>query len=484
MGLAGEEIYDIAVDDSGYVYIGSDGGVFKSTDIGATWFFKNNRLQIGSVNKLFIDYEGNIYLGASGYSNTGCGLYKSTDKGENWIGIADTLNSKPINYFEDVTIIPNEPGGYIYVSNYYGVYRSTDDGQTWQSTNFTHYGAHDIGINTNGYMFFANETVGFSGIYRSTDLGLNWEIRTSLGFRAIVYLRDGSILAGYNEPNNSGIYKTTNNGDTWFNTNTLNYGSHNFVLDTNDDIYATAGYVFLSTNNGISWLDYGLPGQGAFKLAIDPSGYIWSGNHLDGVYRTAGRTVPVELVSFSAEVSGNNILLNWITASEINNQGFEIERSEKPEARSKNTNEEWMMIGFIEGNGTTTETQSYSFSDKEVLSGNYLYRLKQIDYDGKFEYSNIIEVEVITLYEFSLAQNYPNPFNPSTQIKYSIKEAGLVQLKVYDILGKEVANLVNENKEAGYYSVEFDASQLPSGVYIYQLTTQGLTQARKMILAK
>lgn len=118
MGLAGEEIYDIAIDDNGYVYIGSEGGVFKSIDNGATWFFKNNGLQIGSVNKLFIDYEGNIYLGASGYSNTGCGLYKSTDGGENWVGIADTLNSNPINNFDDVAIIPNEPGGIIYVSNY------------------------------------------------------------------------------------------------------------------------------------------------------------------------------------------------------------------------------------------------------------------------------------------------------------------------------------------------------------------------------
>jgi len=480
MGLAGEEIFDIAIDDSGYVYIGSDGGVFKSTDNGATWLFKNNRLQIGSVNKLFIDYEGNIYLGASGYSNTGCGLYKSTDEGENWIGIADTLNSNPINYFEDVTIIPNEPGGYIYVSNYYGVYRSTDDGQTWQSTNFTHYGAHDIGINTNGYMFFANETVGFSGIYRSTDLGLNWEIRTSLGFRAILYLRDGSILAGYNEPNNSGIYKTTNNGDTWFNTNTLNYGSHDFVLDINDDIYAAAGYVFLSTNNGISWLDYGLPGQGAYKLAIDPSGYIWSGNHLDGVYRTAGRTIPVELVSFSSEVNGNNVSLKWITVTEINNLGFEIERRKTKNVRNDN----WENIGFVNGNGTTTELQAYTFVDENISDGIYQYRLKQVDYDGSFEYSNIIEAEIGTPYYFFLSQNNPNPFNPSTQINYSIKKAGLVQLRVYDILGKEIATLVNTNKEAGNYSIEFNANQLPSGIYIYRMQSGDFVSSKKMILIK
>ena len=174
MGLAGEEIYDIAVDDSGNVYVASWTGIFKSTDDGASWEFKNNGLQIGDVYKLFIDYAGNIYLCGSA-NFPGYGLYKSTDGGENWVGIADTLNGGPINYFEDVTIIPNEPGGFIYVSNYYGVYRSTDNGITWESTNYTDPCARNIGINTNGYMFFGNGCASWFGIYRSTDLGLIYQ---------------------------------------------------------------------------------------------------------------------------------------------------------------------------------------------------------------------------------------------------------------------------------------------------------------------
>ncbi|MDY0081553.1 MAG: T9SS type A sorting domain-containing protein [Ignavibacteriaceae bacterium] len=489
MGLAGKEIYDIAVDDSGNVFVASWTGIFKSTDNGVSWEFKNNGLQIGLINKIFIDYVGNIYLAATGLSNTGCGLYKSTNGGEYWEKIADTLNSKPVNDFYDITIIPNELGGIIYASNYYGVYRSTDNGATWQSTNFTDPGARNIGINSEGYMFFGNDFASWFGIYRSTDLGLNWDRHTFLGVTTMAYLRDGSVMSSAYDPElgSCGVYKTTNNGSYWLNTNTFSGLSCpiDFVLDTNDDIYAAVGYVFLSTNNGISWLNYGLPGQGAYWLAIDPSGYIWSGNHLDGVYRAAGRTTPVELVSFSAEINGNNVLLSWITATEINNQGFEIERSEKLEASGNNTNENWEVIGFVGGKGTTTEIQVYSFIDKTLTSGNYQYRLKQIDFDGSFEYSNIAEVKVRIPFEYFLFQNYPNPFNPETNIDYRIPEETLVNISLYDITGSKIKELVNEKKQPGHYTIKLKGGELNSGIYFYRLlTTSGHTAVKKLTIIK
>ncbi len=487
MGLDGEIIEDIAIDDSGNVYVASYQGVYKSSDNGTTWLFKNNGLEIAEALKLFIDYEGNIYLGAVGFSNTGCGLYKSTDGGEYWAKIADTLNNKPVNTFYDVIVIPNEPGGFIFVSNEYGVYRSTDKGITWQSTNFNTYLAIDIGINTNGYMFFGNNTASWFGIYRSTDLGLNWERHTFLGVSAMVYLRDGSVLASAYDPGlgSCGVYKTIDNGDSWVNTNTFSNLScpTDFVLDTNDDIYAAVGYVFLSTNDGISWLNYGLPGQGAYKLTIDSSGYVWAGVDMDGMYRTAGRTVPVELVSFNADVNNNNnVILNWITVTEINNLGFDIERNVIGDRSSVISG--WEKIGFVAGFGTTTENKAYSFVDENVSNGTYLYRLKQIDFDGSYEYSNMLEIEVRVPSEFFLSQNYPNPFNPTTTISFSIKDAGFVQLKIYDILSNEVATLVNEQKPAGSYSIKFDASNLLSGVYFYQLKTGGFINIKKMILLK
>ena len=137
---------------------------------------------------------------------------------------------------------------------------------------------------------------------------------------------------------------------------------------------------------------------------------------------------------------------------------------------------DWESIGFINGNGTTTEKSFYSFTDQSPVAGKSYYRLKQIDFDGSFEYSNIVEVELTLPIEFSLEQNYPNPFNPYTKIKYTIPnvtlsgvEGSRVALKVYDVLGNEIATLVNEEKPAGNYEVNFDASKFSSGVYFYKL---------------
>jgi len=202
--------------------------------------------------------------------------------------------------------------------------------------------------------------------------------------------------------------------------------------------------------------------------------------------------IPVELTSLSATVLQNERALNlsWSTATETNNSGFEILRF------AQNDNE-WRTIGFVPGFGTTTEPKSYSFIDENVSSGNYKYRLKQFDFDGTFTYSNEIKVEVnFTPKEFALYQNYPNPFNPSTVIKYEIPgqslPAGrqarndnvLVILKVYDVLGNEVATLVNEEKYPGVYEVKFDASSLASGMYLYKLQAGTFIQTKKMILTK
>jgi len=188
------------------------------------------------------------------------------------------------------------------------------------------------------------------------------------------------------------------------------------------------------------------------------------------------QSVPVELNSFTAEVSYNNVVLNWQTATETNNSGFEIQR--------KKTSEDWENLKFIEGHGSTIKEHNYFFTDKNVLPGDYQYKLKQIDYDGSFEYSNIIDIKVSGPTHFSLEQNYPNPFNPSTTIEYSIPESGNVKLYVYNSLGEEVETLVNEEKPAGSYEVNFNASELASGIYFYQLRSGAFTQTKKMILIK
>jgi hypothetical protein len=185
--------------------------------------------------------------------------------------------------------------------------------------------------------------------------------------------------------------------------------------------------------------------------------------------------IPVELTSFNAISDGGVVTLNWQTATETNNQGFEMQRS---------NNGEFEKIGFVPGHGTTTELQSYTFIDENVLAGKYTYRLKQIDYDGTTEYSNVVEVEVAQPIEYNLSQNYPNPFNPSTTIIFTISDLRFTTLKVYDVLGNEIATLVNEEKPAGIYEVVFNAFEYPSGIYFYRLQAGKLIQTKKMILLK
>jgi hypothetical protein len=186
--------------------------------------------------------------------------------------------------------------------------------------------------------------------------------------------------------------------------------------------------------------------------------------------------VPVELSSFSVNAVKGNVQINWTTASETNNKGFDIER--KAEGKS------WIKIGYVDGNGTTTQSKAYSYSDKNLSNGTYYYRLKQMDYDGTFSYSKTAEVNVNTPAVYELSQNYPNPFNPSTSIQFTVPESGFVTLKVYNMLGQEVRSLVNGIKEAGSHTIKFNADDLNSGLYLYKIEAGSFTQVRKMTLLK
>jgi len=186
--------------------------------------------------------------------------------------------------------------------------------------------------------------------------------------------------------------------------------------------------------------------------------------------------VPVELQSFNASVDENTISLSWTTATETNNSGFEVER--------KSIYADWEKIGFIAGSGTTTEERSYSFRDNSIQSGSYSYRLKQIDYNGKFEYSDEIEIVVDQPMDYSLEQNYPNPFNPTTTIRFSLPEASIVKIKIFNALGEEVANLVNQVYEAGTNEFVFNASGLASGIYFLRMESGAFVSSKKITLLK
>jgi len=228
-------------------------------------------------------------------------------------------------------------------------------------------------------------------------------------------------------------------------------------------------------NNDVRFGDY---------IAIDAYGGnvvpVWTDERAGGfdmdIYTAVINPIlPVELTNFTARLSGGNTILEWSTATELNNLGFEIERSLNQQT--------WITIGFVEGRGTTTESQSYLFTD-EGIAGTVYYRLKQIDFDGTYNFSLVIEVNSASVTTIDLEQNYPNPFNPNTNIKYQVGNDGFVILVVFNSLGEVVVTLVNEFKKAGTYQLTFNGTDLPSGIYIYTLKSGNFIQSKKMILLK
>jgi len=186
---------------------------------------------------------------------------------------------------------------------------------------------------------------------------------------------------------------------------------------------------------------------------------------------------PVELAFFTGILNGNIVELRWRTETEVNNYGFDVEFT--------TDNSNWLTIGFVEGHGNSNSPKQYNFIDNDInYSGTYYYRLKQIDNDGTYEYSEVVSIEIGVPNNFYLSQNYPDPFNSATRIDYTLPEKQLVTLRVYNTLGELVGELVNEEKEAGSYSVTFEASNLPSGVYIYRLQTASFAANNKMTLLK
>ncbi|OQA65351.1 MAG: hypothetical protein B6D44_13610 [Ignavibacteriales bacterium UTCHB2] len=192
--------------------------------------------------------------------------------------------------------------------------------------------------------------------------------------------------------------------------------------------------------------------------------------------------VPVELISFSGKLVDNLVELYWQTATETNNMGFEIERLQNSKIEGL---QDWKTIGFVEGNGTTTEPKIYSFIDENIVTGIYKYRLKQIDFDGTFEYSNEIEIEAGSIpKEYVLFQNYPNPFNSSTVISYSVPMEGKVTIKLYNALGELVKTITDGFFNAGTYKINLSSEDLSSGIYLYKMQTERTSLTKKLIIIK
>ncbi len=274
-----------------------------------------------------------------------------------------------------------------------------------------------------------------------------------------------ALVQSQNGVSQASLYWTTDTTQGFIQEPMTNLSGDTLIGYIPSQLDASDIYYYISATSGT--------GKSLTKPMTAPSGYYKF--YVDDI-------VPVELVSFNGSVDGNNVILNWITSSEVNNSGFEIERN-----LGKSGTGDWLSLGFLEGNGTTTETNHYSFIDIGLHSGNYNYRLKQIDFDGSFKYSAIVETEILPL-SFIAEQNYPNPFNSSTVIEYYLPENAILTLRIYNVLGEMVKEIQSGYAVAGYNKINLNAIDLPSGQYIYRITASGENQnysaVRKMILIK
>jgi photosystem II stability/assembly factor-like uncharacterized protein len=462
------ENYGIAIGD----------GIFTTSDGGNNWILSSG------IGPLYRCTRPSLnYCFAAGSYN----LLKSTDKGFTWTRHPVSDN----NYFQTISFVDTLNG---IASTLSGsspkIFRTFDGGENWQHINTL--GGYDL----KDMCFIDSVTVYAcgNGVLKSTDGGYNWITinSTYTGLGGIQFLNS---LTGF-AVGSRNVIKTTDGGQNW---SLINSGLTNDVglkqvhfIDEYNGIVAGKSVIHTS-DGGQSWEIYDLFRDYLESASMINDSVWYTVGQYGAILKTVtGGVVPVELFLFTATANLNLVTLNWSTATEANNKGFEIYRKESG-VRSQES--EWNKIGFVPGHGTTTETQHYSFSDSEVSPSKYQYRLKQIDYDGAFEYSQTVEIEIPVANKFSLSQNYPNPFNPVTKIKFTLTPSlslgervseGRVRasLKVYEILGREIATLVNEEKSAGEYEVEFNGVNLPTGIYFYQLNAGKYIETKKMLLLK
>jgi hypothetical protein len=332
--------------------------------------------------------------------------------------------------------------------------------------------------------FFLNSNIGFfSRIWINDNGAGKWNIGLSKNSLSLVY---GTSNLNYNQTYLVVVRYTFNPGSSddeayvWVNpslTGEPNIATAEAVSGNGQGEYTTitecTGVVLYLKTGTPQWqLDDIRVGYGTTSFDA------FSDLNYDGA-------MPVEVKEFSAISKMNGTLLTWNTSTEVNNHGFELQRSAIGQ-QSTDKSHKWDKVVFIEGRGTTNSPKEYSFMDHNLKAGKYAYRLKQIDRDGKYEYSQEVEVNISGVpLKFDLIQNFPNPFNPITTIGFSLQVSGPTTLKVFDMIGKHVATLVNEKLEAGvHYQRIFDGSKLSSGIYFAKLTSEGKSQTKKLILIK
>ena len=487
-------------------FLNGNGGFFKTTDGGNNWLV-DTLPNIDFTTSIQSFNASTAYYSTRNYSNI-YRILKTTDGGITWAPQSSAFNNNNfinfIHFFDENNgCVVGDPS-----SLYLEIYTTTNAGEIWNRVPNTNipislsnseyglYRSHTILSNTIWVPVAFNNANQFR-IFKSTNSGYNWSVTDPIPTSSNSLLPNSTAFHSQLEGlmilskfliNNSDykIIRTTDGGSTWQDVNFSLPIKPAFIwcvpgipqayivtapLDNPGSAYTLDG------GNTWSLID------NSFDLCLpkftSPSNGVaasWGLNDMATIYKWSGPPLPVELTSFTATSNGKEIILNWSTASELNNLGFEIQRSFE--------GSEFATVGVVYGKGTTTERRDYSYSDKNLVDGKYFYRLKQIDYIGSYEYSDVLEVDYKGFNSYLLEQNYPNPFNPITKIGFGVQNKSAVKISVLNSIGAEVAVVLNEERELGYHQVEFNAANLPSGVYFYRLQAGEFIQTKKMILLK
>ena len=545
--VAHADKHTLAFQNGTTLFEGNDGGIYKTINGGSSWNDLTNGLVISQIYRIGVS-QTSVNTVLTGLQDNGSKLYNSgfwTDVkgGDGMECIVDYSNSNymyatyvrgqisrstngGLSFPTDIS--SNIPGGqptgawvtpYIIdptnsqtlYAGYDRVWKTTNRGDNWSIASpvlsaSAKLRSIAIAPSNSNYLYAADLT----NMWRTTNGGTNWTAVTlpansnSLTYIAVKNNDPNTVwitFGGYTD--GAKVYESTNSGSSWTNISTglpnlpvmcivyYKVATNRNVLFVGTDLGV---YVKDGTNNWVPF-NTGLPNVVVTELEIlytAGTNKLRAGTYGRGLWETnIDAALPVELSSFTAKVlRSGGIRLDWRTETEVNNYGFEIERTSPIPSPYQGEGGEagrgWEKIGFVEGHGNSNSPKEYSFEDKNAKYGSYAYRLKQIDTDGDFEYSKVIEVDAGNIPDgFVLEQNYPNPFNPSTTIKFAIAETQKAELKVFDLLGNEVATLFSDIAEGGkVYEKEFDASNLSSGIYFYRLETKNKVENRKMLLIK
>lgn len=476
---------DVEKYNSNNVYYGSGNTIYKSTDRGESFFQLGTPVPgAASIKNIILnDDNPSEFLVAIENNNK---ILKTTNAGLSWNIVADNLN---FSYFGiPMTPDPTHPDT-IYTMSGNNFMRSTDFGDSW-STITNNVGCAtpcDIEVFPDSSVILIGDNG--TGIFRSTDYGQTWsQVHNTTGeipTISVDYMTPGVAWAT-RWAGGGGLLKSTDYGATWQLINFFSgqnmWGIHVNPENSNYVIAGrySGGVMYITHDGGNTW-DFASTGSNNYQVYIVDTMTVFAAQGTGLWKLNSPAFIPVELSSFTAEMVDGKINLQWVTASEINNSGFEVQMSYD--------NISFNKIDFVQGYGTSSEVHSYSYIVNKNLSGKNYFRLKQIDYDGSFEYSHIVEIAGVIPTEYYLAQNHPNPFNPSTSIEFLLPVDASVKIDLFDMLGEKVSEITNKIYSAGVNRIKFRPDGLSSGTYIYHLKAAGkdgtvFNQTKKMILLK